>query len=158
MARGVTSLYMFLNYVIMVHILIKWSIDKRVIQVVLLCNIIFHLRSCLVKKPASLLHFCYSNRERFIVQKQYCINIYGIPWKWLPVMKLESQSKNHKCLDFLGPCSTLWCFTSYQNIFTWRPKMCKFNIIENAQEFSAILLHCDEAVNCLAYDYNKHLN
>jgi hypothetical protein len=35
--------------------------------------------------------------------------------------------------------------------------MCKFNIIENAQEFSDILLHCDEAVNCLAYDYNKHL-
>jgi hypothetical protein len=27
---------------------------------------------------------------------------------------------------------------------------------ENAQEFSAILLHYDEAVNCLAYDYNKH--
>jgi hypothetical protein len=25
--------------------------------------------------------------------------------------------------------------------------MCKFNIIENAQEFSAILLHCDEAVS-----------
>jgi hypothetical protein len=24
--------------------------------------------------------------------------------------------------------------------------MCKFNIIENAQEFSAILLLCDEAV------------
>jgi hypothetical protein len=38
------------------------------------------------------------------------------------------------------------------------PKMCKFNIIENAQELFAILLHCDEAVNCLAYDYNKHLN
>jgi hypothetical protein len=26
-----------------------WWFDKRVIQVVLLCNIIFHLRSCLVK-------------------------------------------------------------------------------------------------------------
>jgi hypothetical protein len=34
--------------------------------------------------------------------------------------------------------------------------MCKFNVIENAQELSAILLHCDEAVNSLAYDYNKH--
>jgi hypothetical protein len=48
------------------------SIDKRVI----LCNIIFHLRSCLLKMQASLLHFYYSIRERFIVQKQYCINIY----------------------------------------------------------------------------------
>ena len=62
----------------MVHILIKWSIDKRVIQVVLLFDIIFHLRSCLVKKRPSLLHFYYSNRERFIVQEQYCINKYGI--------------------------------------------------------------------------------
>jgi hypothetical protein len=53
----------------MVHILIKWSIDKRVIQVVLLFDIIFHLISCLVKKRASLLHFYYSNRERFIVLK-----------------------------------------------------------------------------------------
>jgi hypothetical protein len=63
----------------MVHILIKWSIDKRVIQVVLLFDIIFHLRSCFVKKRASLLHFYHSSRERFIVQKQYCMNIYGIP-------------------------------------------------------------------------------
>jgi hypothetical protein len=38
------------------------------------------------------------------------------------------------------------------------PLTCKINIIENEQEFSAILLHCDEAVNCFAYDYNKHLN
>ena len=62
----------------MVHILIKWSIDKRVIQVVLLFDIIFQLRSCLFKKQASLLHFYYSNRERFIVQEQYCMNKYGI--------------------------------------------------------------------------------
>jgi hypothetical protein len=27
--------------------------------------------------------------------------------------------------------------------------MCKFNIIENAQEFSAILLHCGESVKQL---------
>jgi hypothetical protein len=33
--------------------------------------------------------------------------------------------------------------------------MCKFNIIENAQEFSAILLHCDEAVNCFEYDLKQ---
>jgi hypothetical protein len=38
------------------------------------------------------------------------------------------------------------------------PYKCKINTIDNEQEFSAILLHCDEAVNCLAYDYNKHLN
>jgi hypothetical protein len=31
------------------------------------------------------------------------------------------------------------------------PLTCKINIIEYEQEFSAILLHCDEAVNCLAY-------
>jgi hypothetical protein len=59
----------------MVHILIKWSIDKRVIQVVLLFDIIFHLRSCHVKKRASFLHFYYSNRERFIVLKQYCMKV-----------------------------------------------------------------------------------
>jgi hypothetical protein len=38
------------------------------------------------------------------------------------------------------------------------PYTCKLNTIDNEKEFSAILLHCDEAVNCLAYDYNKHLN
>jgi hypothetical protein len=41
-------------------------------------------------------------------------------------------------VDFLGQCPTLQKFTSFQSIF--------------------ILLHCEEAVNCLAYDYNKHLN
>jgi hypothetical protein len=34
--------------------------------------------------------------------------------------------------------------------------MYTFYIIENAQEFSSILLQCDEAVNCLVHDYNKH--
>ena len=38
--------------------------------------------------------------------------------------------------EFLGQCPTLQNFTSFQSIFT--------------------LQHCEEAVNCLAYDYNTH--
>jgi hypothetical protein len=88
----------------MVHNLIKWSIDKRVIQVVLPFNIIFHLRRCPVKKRPSLLHFCYSTTEHFIVLKQYCMNIWGSTSEL--IQKIEDmtvkQSMNRIYLNFLG--------------------------------------------------------
>ena len=73
--------------------------------------------------------------------------------------KVERVSKNDLNIRISwGHVQIFKTLPVYQESLNLEPWTCKINIIENEQEVSAILLHCDEAVNCLAYDYNKHLN